>query len=138
MATSEDRAPDAELQSVDWQAVERTPEFRELVAARRRFVIPATIFFLVWYLAFILLAGYAEDFMGESVYEGLTVGYVLALTQFAMVAILGVLYLRRAQSTFDPLADKVAAMVADRGDRFQMKDRVTDTRVTGPDAERRP
>ena len=36
-------------------------------------------------MAFILLAGYAEDFMASSVYEGLTVGYVLALTQFVMV-----------------------------------------------------
>ena len=42
--------------------------------------MPATIFFLTWYFGFILLAGYAPDFMGESVYEGLTVGYCLALT----------------------------------------------------------
>ena len=70
---------------IDWEAAERSPEFQELIAKRRRFVLPATIFFLSWYFGFILLAGYAEDFMGESVYEGLTVGYVLALTQFIMV-----------------------------------------------------
>ena len=67
-------------ESVDWEAIERSPEFRELIARRRRFVLPATIFFLAWYLGFILLAGYAEDFMGSSIYEGFTVGYVLALT----------------------------------------------------------
>ena len=48
---------------VDWQAVAQSPEFQELVAARRRFVLPATIFFLAWYIGFILLAGYAPDFM---------------------------------------------------------------------------
>ncbi len=92
---------------VDWEAVEQSPEFRELIAARRRFVLPATIFFLSWYVGFILLAGYAPDFMARSVYEGLTVGYCLALTQFVMVFALGLMYLRRAEGTYDPLAAAV-------------------------------
>jgi uncharacterized membrane protein (DUF485 family) len=92
---------------VDWEAVERSPQFEELIAARRRFVLPATIFFLAWYIGFILLAGYAPDFMARSVYEGLTVGYCLALTQFVMVGALGLMYLRRSEKVFDPLADEV-------------------------------
>jgi uncharacterized membrane protein (DUF485 family) len=92
---------------IDWKAIERSPEFRELIAARRRFVLPATIFYLAWYLGFILLAGYAPDFMARSVYEGLTVGYCLALTQFVMVGALGIMYLRRSERVFDPLAERV-------------------------------
>lgn len=135
MATSShDRTPEEELHDVDWRAVERTPEFRELVSARRKFVVPATIFYLVWYLAFIALAGYAPDFMAESVYEGLTVGYVLALTQFLMVGVLGIMYLRRAQRTFDPLADKVAEMVAARGDRFSKSHATEPVRAREPQA----
>ena len=114
MATGEDQVDEAQLRKVDWEGIERSPEFQELVAKRRRFVIPATIFFLAWYLGFIALAGYAEDFMAESVYQGLTVGYCLALTQFVMVAVLGLMYLRRANRVFDPLADKVARL-ADEG-----------------------
>jgi len=92
---------------VDWEAVARSPQFRELVAARRRFVLPATVFFLAWYVGFVLLTGYAPDFMKRSVYEGLTVGYCLALTQFVMVGVLGLAYLRRAERVFDPLAEEV-------------------------------
>jgi uncharacterized membrane protein (DUF485 family) len=92
---------------VDWEAVENWPEFQQLVHRRRAFVIPATVFFLAWYMAFILLCGYAPDFMAESVYEGLTVGYTLALTQFVMVLVLGLWYLRRADRVFDPLAETV-------------------------------
>jgi uncharacterized membrane protein (DUF485 family) len=99
------------MEHIDWQAVERSPEFRELVTRRRRFVVPATIFFLAWYLGFIALAGYAPGFMGESVYEGLTVGYCLALTQFVMVFVLGVLYLRRSARTYDPLSERVVRRV---------------------------
>jgi uncharacterized membrane protein (DUF485 family) len=97
---------DASDPPIDWQAVEQSPEFRELIAARRRFVLPATIFFLAWYFGFVLLAGYASDFMGRSVYEGLTVGYCLALTQFVVVGVLGIMYLRRAERVYDPLAEK--------------------------------
>ncbi len=100
---------------VDWDAVEQSPEFKELVAARRRFVLPATIFFLAWYIGFILLTGYAPDFMSESVYEGLTVGYCLALTQFVMVFTLGYMYLRRADKVYDPLAATVVQKAAGRG-----------------------
>ena len=92
----------------DWEAIERSPEFRELVTRRRRFVVPATIFFLAWYFGFILLAGYAPDFMGESIYQGFTVGYALALTQFVMVWVLAAWYLRKADREFDPL--EVAAL----------------------------
>jgi uncharacterized membrane protein (DUF485 family) len=94
---------------VDWEAIERSPEFQELVHRRRRFVIPCTIFFLAWYMSFILLTAYAPDFMGESVYEGLTVGYCLALTQFVMVVVLGLWYLRKADREFDPLAERAIA-----------------------------
>ena len=97
-----DQAPD-----IDWGAAEQSSEFKELVKARRRFVVPATLFFLAWYFGFIILAGYAEDFMGrEFITDGVTVGYALALSQFIMVWVLVWLYLRRADRSFDPLAEK--------------------------------
>jgi uncharacterized membrane protein (DUF485 family) len=98
----------------DWERIERSPEFQELVHRKRRFVLPATIFFLSYYMGFILLCGYAEDFMASSVYEGLTVGYCLALTQFLMVFVLGIMYLRKADKEYDPLAHKVVEMADGR------------------------
>ena len=52
---------------IDWVAAERSPEFQELVTKKKAFVLPATLFFLAWYFGFILLAGYAPDFMGQRV-----------------------------------------------------------------------
>jgi uncharacterized membrane protein (DUF485 family) len=94
---------------IDWKAAERSPEFKELIKRKRSFVVPATIFFMAWYFGFIVLAGYAPDLMGESVYEGLTVGYVFALSQFVMVWVLAKWYLNRADKVFDPLAEKAAS-----------------------------
>src|SRR4029453_7007995 len=101
--------------SYDWERIERSPEFQELVRKRRSFVLPATIFFLAYYMGFILLCGYAPDFMASSVYQGLTVGYCLALTQFVMVFVLGIWYLRKSDRGPDPLAKPVVDM-AERGE----------------------
>jgi uncharacterized membrane protein (DUF485 family) len=103
---------------IDWVAAERSPEFRELIKRKRAFVVPATIFFLAWYFGFIILAGYAPDFMGrEFLTDGLTVGYVLALSQFLMVWGLGWLYLRKADRVFDPLAQRAAEVALRAGER---------------------
>jgi uncharacterized membrane protein (DUF485 family) len=100
----------------DWEGIEHSPEFQELVHKRRSFVVPATVFFLAYYMGFILLAGYAKDFMASSVYEGLTVGYCLALTQFVMVFVLGIMYLRKADREYDPLAARVVQLAEERGE----------------------
>ena len=119
--------PDVPARAIDWERAQRSPEFRELIAVKRRFVLPATIFFLAWYLGFILLAGYAPGFMGESVYEGLTVGYCLALTQFVMVFVLGIWYLRKADREFDPLAERAAR----RAQEITEEERAPERFVTG-------
>jgi len=107
----------------DWESIEHSPEFQELVHKRRSFVVPGTIFFLAFYMGFILLCGYAPDFMADSVYQGLTVGYCLALTQFVMVFVLGIMYLRKADRDYDPLARRVVDMAqggaAEAGTRFE-------------------
>jgi len=102
---------------IDWEAVEQSPEFRELIRKKKAFVVPATLFFLAWYFGFIILAGYAPDFMGrEFITDGLTVGYVLALSQFVMTWVLGWMYLRKADRVFDPLAARAREAVTQVGE----------------------
>jgi len=52
---SNERASQVQASSasdVNWDAIENAPDFRELVREKRGFIIPATIFFLVYYLVF--------------------------------------------------------------------------------------
>jgi uncharacterized membrane protein (DUF485 family) len=114
----EGSAPRESGEDIDWEAIERSPEFQELVRKRKSFVLPATIFYLAWYMGFILLTAYAEDFMSERVTGGLTVGYCLALTQFLMVLVLGLLYLRKSENEFDPLAEKAIEKYAGHHQRY--------------------
>jgi len=102
---------------IDWVAAERSPEFQELIAKKRSFVLPALGFVFIWYFGFILLAGYAPDFMGERITGGFTIGYALALSQFVMTWVLAAMYLRRADRNFDPLARKAAEVAVRAGSR---------------------
>jgi uncharacterized membrane protein (DUF485 family) len=120
---------------VDWDEIERSPEFQELVKRRKAFVLPGTIFFLAWYMGFILLVAYAEDFMSERVYEGLTVGYCLALTQFVMVLVLGLWYLRKADHEFDPLAAKAIERYEGVHERVSSTDGGVGSRAAAPGAD---
>jgi uncharacterized membrane protein (DUF485 family) len=103
--------------SVDWEAAENSQEFKDLIKKKRNFVVPATVFFFLWYFGFILLAGYAQDFMATRLIDGFTVGYALALTQFIMTWVLAGWYVRKATRDFDPLARRAAekALEAGRG-----------------------
>jgi uncharacterized membrane protein (DUF485 family) len=121
MTDTPGQAP-AQGENIDWEAVERSDAFQELVRKRKSFVLPGTIFFLAWYMGFILLTAYAEDFMSERVSGGLTVGYCLALTQFLMVLVLGLLYLRKSANVFDPLAAKAIEDYADHHQRYAADD----------------
>ena len=112
--SAEGPATGAARDGIEWEAIERSAEFRELVAKRRRFVVPATAFFLTCYSGFILLADYAPEFMGKSVYEGFTVGYALALGQFVMTWALTWAYLRYADRVLDPLREQVTARARQR------------------------
>ena len=68
----------------DWAAIERTPEFRALVRAKRAFIIPATLFFVAYYFALPVLVGYWPDLMSTRVAGRINIAYLFALSQFVM------------------------------------------------------
>jgi len=96
--------------ATDWRAVETTPEFRELTRAKRGFVLPATVFFILYYFALPVLVGYYPELMSRDVVGEINVAYLFALSQFAIAWVIMALYVKRARG-FDSLAARVAAKV---------------------------
>ena len=108
-------APETGSKSEDaayWEGLERTEEFRQLVSARLRFVLPATVFFLVYYFLLPIGNGLAPDLMKTKVIGEVNVAYLFALSQFVMAWTLAYLYIRKANRVFDPLAAKLRARAA--------------------------
>jgi uncharacterized membrane protein (DUF485 family) len=86
------------------EAVGQDPEMVELERRHRRFVWPATIFFLIYYMSLNILAGASPDLMGNKLFGEFTFGYLFALSQFLMAFIVAGVYARWAASRIDPLA----------------------------------
>jgi len=86
------------------EAVGKDPEMVELEQRHRRFVWPATVFFLIYYLALNVLAGTSPDLMGTKLFGQFTFGYLFALSQFLMAFVVAWVYSRWAASRIDPLA----------------------------------
>ncbi len=96
----------AQPRAIDWDALASSKRFRELIAAKRRFIIPAMIFFIVYYFALPVLIGYAPTFMERQVLGPVNLAYLFALSQFFMAWIIAALYVRAA-ARFDRMADEV-------------------------------
>jgi uncharacterized membrane protein (DUF485 family) len=92
---------------VHWEGLEQTEEFKALIRARVRFVLPATIFFLVYYFLLPLGNGLAPEFMRTNVIGHVNIAYLFALSQFFVAWILAFFYIRQANNVFDVLAAKV-------------------------------
>ncbi|HYJ81041.1 MAG TPA: DUF485 domain-containing protein [Longimicrobiaceae bacterium] len=99
---------------VDWRRIEAAPEFRALVAAKRRFMIPATVFFIAYYFALPVLVGYFPGVMERDVVGEINLAYLFALSQFVMAWGLMALYIRRARA-FDAMEHAIVARYAPGG-----------------------
>ncbi len=87
-----ERTAEEDLAGVDWDAIAATAEFKTLLRAKARFIVPATVFFVVYYFALPVLVGYAPELMARKVWGNVNVAYLFALSQFFMAWALAFLY----------------------------------------------
>ena len=95
-------------QQTDWDVVAANPEFKALMRAKKRFIIPATLFFVAYYFALPILVGYAPKFMATPVLGPVNIAYLFALSQFFVAWFIAYLYVRAA-SRFDQQGRDVLA-----------------------------
>lgn len=88
-----------------WDKIAESKEFQDLMATKRMFIVPAFIFFVVYYFALPVLVGYAPAFMSTKV-MGVNLAYLFALSQFFVAWIIAGLYVRAANG-FDRLAKDI-------------------------------
>jgi uncharacterized membrane protein (DUF485 family) len=86
---------DEDADVADWDSVAAQEEFKSLLVSKRRFIVPATVFFVVYYFALPVLVGYAPALMDTRVL-GVNIAYLFALSQFFMAWAVAALYVRAA------------------------------------------
>lgn len=103
-----EQTADEDVDVTDWERVAAAPEYKELVRAKLRFIIPATIFFVLYFFALPLLVGYAPALMERRVFGVVNIAYLFALSQFFMAWIIAALYVRVA-SRWDRMTKSIVA-----------------------------
>jgi uncharacterized membrane protein (DUF485 family) len=89
-----------------WDKIADSKEFQDLMATKKTFIVPAFIFFVVYYFALPVLVGYAPQFMSTKVIGQVNLAYLFALSQFFVAWIIAGLYVRAANN-FDRLAKDI-------------------------------
>jgi uncharacterized membrane protein (DUF485 family) len=92
----------------EWDRIATSAQFQDLLARKKAFILPALLFFLVYYLLLPILVGCAPILMSNRVLGTVTLAYLFALSQFAVGWAIAGLYLR-ASTKFDKLIEDLLA-----------------------------
>jgi uncharacterized membrane protein (DUF485 family) len=90
----------------EWDRIADSRQFKDLMATKKIFIVPAFVFFVVYYFALPVLVGYAPQFMSTKVIGEVNLAYLFALSQFFVAWIIAALYVRAAND-FDRLAKDI-------------------------------
>jgi len=98
--------PSQDAHQIEWDRVAAKQEFKDLMATKKMFIVPAFVFFVVYYFLLPVLVGYAPAFMSTKVWGPVNLAYLFALSQFFMAWIIAFLYVKAANG-FDKLAKDI-------------------------------
>lgn len=96
----------ADMNVAEWDRIANSQEFKDLMATKKVFIVPAFVFFIVYYFALPVLVGYAPQFMSTKVIGNVNLAYLFALSQFFMAWTVAWLYVKAA-GDFDKLAKDI-------------------------------
>lgn len=98
--------PETAQAETQWDRIAASKEFKDLMATKKTFIVPAFIFFVLYYFALPVLVGYAPQFMEIRVIGRVSLAYLFALSQFFVAWTIAGLYVRAANN-FDRLAKDI-------------------------------
>jgi uncharacterized membrane protein (DUF485 family) len=94
-------------ESSAYEQVQASAEFQELRRRYRNWVFPVTVAFLVWYLLYVVLSGWARGFMGTKVFGEINVALIFGVLQFVSTFLIAWAYARHAGKKLDPLSGRL-------------------------------
>lgn len=91
-----------------WERIRHRPEFEHLMSAKKRFILPSCVFFLVYYFALLYFVGWHAELMKKPVFGKINLAYLFALSQFFMAWGMAWLYMRKA-AAYDRAVKEILA-----------------------------
>ncbi|MCU9613385.1 DUF485 domain-containing protein [Caldibacillus lycopersici] len=100
-----------------FEKVVESKEFKELMDRKKKFIVPLTIFFLVFYFALPILTSYTK-ILHQPAIGDITWVWIFALAQFIMTWTLVTIYMKKS-AAFDMLAQKIVEEEVSKGGKEQ-------------------
>jgi uncharacterized membrane protein (DUF485 family) len=100
-------AQDTEAALVAFPVVQESEKFQTLRKRHRSFVFPVLALALLWYFAYVLLAGYAPEFMATPVFGRVNIGLLIGLGQVVTTFVITMAYVAYANRRLDPIASEI-------------------------------
>lgn len=91
-------------------------EFKTLLDAKRRSIVPMIVLYVVGYIGLSVLAGFGRGILGLKVLGSINLGFVLIASNYVMSWMLAVVYARVSANSHDPLV-KIVVDKAVQGSR---------------------
>jgi uncharacterized membrane protein (DUF485 family) len=102
-------APDAWIEGVE------SAEFKTLIDAKQRSIVPMIVIYIIGYMGLSVLAGFARGILGTKVLGAVNLGFVLIAGNYVMSWVLAVVYARVSANRHDPLVQVVVDKAQARG-----------------------
>jgi uncharacterized membrane protein (DUF485 family) len=109
------RSSDAEVAPNAWIEGVESPEFKMLIDAKRRSIVPMVVVYIVGYMGLSVLAGFGRGLLGTKVLGAVNVGFLLIAGNYVMSWLLGIVYARISANRHDPLVKVVIEQVRASG-----------------------
>jgi len=90
---------------IDFEQVADSDQFRQFLKRKRKFLVPMTIFFMVFYFLLPICTSYTK-FLNTPAIGDISWTWIFAFSQFVMVWVLSAIYVRKANS-FDEEAEQI-------------------------------
>ncbi|GIM44788.1 membrane protein [Collibacillus ludicampi] len=101
----------------EWERIVHSSAFQELIRKKRAFIIPAMIFFMVFYFVLPILTAFTTV-LNKKAIGAINWAYLYAFAQFIMTWGLSHLYMKKANQ-FDELSERVKREAAQKGEKVQ-------------------
>jgi uncharacterized membrane protein (DUF485 family) len=81
----------------------RSDEFKTLIDAKQRTIVPMLVIFIAGYMGLSVLAGFGRGLLGMKVLGSINLGFVLIAGNYLMSWVIAIVYARISARTHDPL-----------------------------------
>jgi uncharacterized membrane protein (DUF485 family) len=94
-----------ERAEIDYTQIAQSSSFQQLMRAKKNFILPLTLFFLIFYFSLPVLTSYSKVLNSPAI-GPISWGWLFAFAQFIMTWALCTLYSKRA-AKFDEIVEQI-------------------------------